>query len=1285
MKSDIFWELVKNYFETNNYFITKHHLDSYNDFIDDMLPRVIETLNPIKIHKFKEDRKTEKHRILMYVGKRDKTGIYFDHPTITHEGKTRLMFPNDARLNDLTYAVNLHCDIEIIHYNYGIEGETTILEKVKIGRIPIMLHSKLCFLANKDKKLLKEMGECIYDQGGYFLIDGKEKVIITQERNITNQIFIHLTHDEKYTHHAFIRCTSEDKSVFPKKVDFKVFSHKYFKGIRKNAIVVEIPHIKHEIPLFILFRSLGIESDQSILECIVGPDLESDEAQLFIDFLYSSITDGNIIYNKEQALQYLKDFTEYGTKENVEYVLYHNLFPNIDYDFSKFDKMHIKEEDNKNNEKIFNVSKAMFLGHVVNKLVRVCLGMDPPTDRDNYMFRRVAISGFLLGDIFKDFYNKFRLQARNQLDRLYEKGDWNARDVVNRSVTEANKNDVFDAMIITDGLTSSLKGNWGLKKEQLGIVQDLNRISYMSFISHLRLVASPMDPSIKIRKPHELNTSQYGIMCPIESPDGASIGLVKNFAIMCHVTFKTRSEQVLSAITKYFDITFLENFLHGKSLKKDMVKLMINNTWIGVIDENDACELVDFVRLLRRNAMINIFTSISWNIFAKTINILTEDGRCTRPLLIVDKETQIPLIFKEKELMKNIFSRYKEQEKKSWYLLAKGKTLSEKNFDIYDDTFKDPSDPQFNLINGFKNNDPVQMRKIILQKLRKNSSPLEFLDVEEVNTSMIAMYPRDLNVKSHQGDLARYTHVEIHPSLMLSVYTSTIALSNHNQAPRNIFSGAQGKQAIGIYASNFNNRIDTMSYILHYPQRRLVSTRYSDFLNASQLPNGENLIVAISTHTGYNQEDSIIFNKDSIDRGMFNITSYKSYIFNEDANEKTGEKIFFANPFELKAEGKPIEIKKYADYTKIDKYGYPKENEYIQEGNVIVGKVKIEETAPDKVNLDDVFNENDVKNVTYKNIVEIADKTINGKIDKVYVKQNYSTGLRDMKIRMRKFKTPELGDKAASTHGQKGVCGMILPAISMPFTKDGIVPDIIINPHAIPSRMTIGHLLECVLNKVAVKDGTLIDGTPFDNTNLDYFYNRLEEHGMERYGNEILYDGQSGNQISTDIFIGPTHYYRLKHMVSDKINHRDHGKILSLTMQPTKGRANEGGLRIGEMESNALISHGMASFIKESMMERSDKNKFYVHKKTGDIIGINPKLDVYHGNHHYVAIEIPHAFKLLTQELKSMCIEPKFHVSDLMQIDEESVQEHFHDYIINQDNFENEDDMKDILTIDKTK
>jgi DNA-directed RNA polymerase II subunit RPB2 len=292
-----------------------------------------------------------------------------------------------------------------------------------------------------------------------------------------------------------------------------------------------------------------------------------------------------------------------------------------------------------------------------------------------------------------------------------------------------------------------------------------------------------------------------------------------------------------------------------------------------------------------------------------------------------------------------------------------------------------------------------------------------------------------------------------------------------------------------------------------------------------------------------------------------------------------------------------------------------------------------------------VHRGNKVKKQTYTDKSMVADKTVSGIVDKVYVYNN-SEGLKTCKLRLRKVKRPELGDKMASCHGQKGVVGMILPPENMPFTKDGIIPDIIVNPHAFPSRMTIGHLLECILAKACVMEGMMIDATPFNNYDYSPIYETLEtKYGMERYGNELMYNGRTGEQIHTEIFFGPTYYQRLKHMVSDKINYRTTGPVTATTRQPTKGRGNNGGLRIGEMERDSVLSHGMSAFLKESLMERSDKYSIPIENETGDIAVFNPSQRLFKPQSNseintVSKVKVPYAFKMFLQEISSMGVRP---------------------------------------------
>jgi DNA-directed RNA polymerase II subunit RPB2 len=603
---------------------------------------------------------------------------------------------------------------------------------------------------------------------------------------------------------------------------------------------------------------------------------------------------------------------------------------------------------------------------------------------------------------------------------------------------------------------------------------------------------------------------------------------------------------------------------------KYMCRILLNNNWVGVY--KDPKLIYDALKQYRRSGILNAFISISWKIAENVIVLFSDAGRCMRPIIISSKMDKI-------------------KKHVAWTEFVNGYTYEY----TYDLTKK------------------------------KEETGIEYIDCFETNSIYIAM--------NNVGVTKEHTHLEIHPCLSLSMYTNTIPFANHNQAPRNVFSGQQGKQAIGIYSTSFNHRIDTAAYVLHYPQRNLISTKMAKYSFKNNMPNGENLIVAVATYTGYNQEDSIIVNKSSIQRGMFNVTYFKSIVDSESSNPYTNERIIFKNPREMNKQGNTFKFKN-ANWSKLDEHGYPKENSFIDYNDAYIGKVH--ETTKELVeNENDIFADT-VKQYTYKDMSMIGDKTLSGTVDKVVKYER--DGHMNVKIRMRKFRIPELGDKMASSHGQKGVCGMVMDQHDMPYTKDGIVPDIIVNPHAFPSRMTIAHLIECVLSKLCCHSGEYIDGTVFDNHNIESYFDTLgKDFKQHKYGDEIMYNGFTGEQIPTEIFFGPTYYYRLKHMVKDKINFRDSGPKESLTRQPTQGRANGGGLRIGEMETNAILGHGISSFIKESMMERSDKYSIDINTETGDGIEYGER------THTSVQtkVEIPYSMKLFQQEVQSMAVSMK--------------------------------------------
>lgn len=1235
------WKFVEQYFKSSKYFLTSHHLDSYNDFIRRKIFNTIQVLNPFIMIKNRDD---VTHEVNVIIGGPSQKEIFVNKPTLVEDGIAKPLYPNEARLKNLTYKSDIYANV-LVKYITKMKGKETFEEElfknVKIGSIPIMLHSCLCPLNEQDSEVLREMGECPFDQGGYFVIDGKEKVIVAQERIATNRLFVNKGSDPKFSYQGLIRCTSEENPLFPKTINIFVYADELGRVVKKkdeesdgdggkgeggdgggeiekqkkkaeeeedkksrfpkvrNAIVFEIPNVNRiKIPVCVLFRALGVESDKSILEYIVG-DLEDPKNHDIIEFVRYSIIHANTCTTQEQAFEYLENFVEYKSHEKLRHILMYDLFPNVGYTLK---------------------NKAMFLGYIVNKLVQIALGASKESDRDSYIYKRVDISGFLVGNLFRDYYNQFRNAVRNKLDSEYLYGPWRQSTVIKTLVNKMNIGKIFRADIIENGMKKSLKGMWGqnmLEETQdldlikQGIVQDLSRISYLGTISHLRRVNTPLDPTAKIVAPHRLHPSQWGIMCPCESPDGGSIGLLKNMAIMCTVTFDANAGNLAQCL-KDIGVRVLED-VKIKDIGGS-TKVMLNSNWFGVTD--DPVKVYNILKLMKRNALINVFTSISWNVLENEINVLTEAGRCCRPVYVVDDDVFVADKYVDKA------------EKLNWPMLIQGKSLDDLN-----DTFVDKYVNPFKL---FKTEDVEEVMGI----LRRNQAPIEYIDVEESNTSLIAMFIDEVRNKGNK----RYTHCEIHPSTIFSVVTHCIPLSNHNQAPRNIFSGAQGKQALGCYATNFRNRIDTMSYVLHYPQRCLVNTRYMEYINCNNLPHGENLIVAIATYTGYNMEDSIIMNKTSAERGMFNLTYFKNIVDCEEENKATNEEFRFMNPLDLANKGR-LDKMKYGNYKKIDENGIPIVNEYISENDVIIGKCKAIPKYVQDDAVDNLFGTK-TKQIAFEDKSVIADKNISGIVDKVYVYNNVE-GQKECKIRFRKIRTPELGDKCCSRMAQKGVIGMLIPGKDMPFTKDGIVPDIIINPHAIPSRMTIAHLLECVLAKAGACLGTTVDGTPFNEYDYSGVYNTLQNRfGLHKYGNEIMYNGTTGEQMAAEIFIGPTYYERLKHMVADKINYRSTGPITLMTRQPTQGKGNLGGLRIGNMESDSIIAHGMQEFLKESMMKRSDDYEFEVDTRTHFIANK-------HGDKNNVVINAPYSMKQLLHEIIGLGVKPVLLTDRDYTIDEE--------------------------------
>ena len=1172
MDSNISWEVIDKYFNENPYFLTRHNIDSFNHFMTHKISNVFKSVGGLKVTKEKTQLNQYKYNAIIYIGTKTFDKIYIDKPVITDNLsqeaglKYRNFYPAEARLKNLDYSSNIYCDVEVdflIRKGKEKQEWSIIFEndqRIHIGKIPIMLHSGYCLLRNMPSKMLEEMGECPDEKGGYFIINGKEKTIISQERaNSNNRLYLkECTGDELKTgsHQITIRSLEEDSYDYPYEV--------YIRILHDKTIVMTIPYIQSQkIPIFILFRALGIETDKSIIEHIL---LDTDNSTMN-ELLRESIYAVGPIYSQEAALNYLSSFLkqEEQSIQRVYDIFHEYLLPHLNNDNSDSESLFRNELEN----------KAFFIGMMVNKLLKFYCGIIPSTDTDSFNNKRVSLPGNELAVLFREYYEILKKQARTEINNLYtfkvEKNLIEFSDIF----THDNFLKIFNPNVIENGLIRGLKGTWGSNSNsgtvhitKVGISQEIERKSFFSPLAQLRRVKLPLSSaSMKLIQPHLLHTTQWGMICPIETPDGAQVGIQKHMAISTYITPGSNIKE-LTTFLFLRDVIQLNN-LDPKFIKNS-TKIFTNGIWIGIHQRVD--QLVNELKLMRRNGIIDMYMSICWNIDTMELHINSHSGRMVRPLFIVEN----------REIRNH--SKIKDN---SWKVLI-GDT-GEISLSEY-------------------------MKLSFGEYKFANESSIEYLDTQEINCSLIAMRSQQLNHNS------RFTHCEIHPSLMFGVMGLMIPFAVHNQSPvRNLFGIGQSKQSVGYYASNYQNRMDQTSQLLNYPQKALIETRFPKYIGKLSSLYGINVIVAFASYSGYNQEDAIIFNKSSVEKGMFVSTHFSTY--SESIIEgKDDEGCLFGNPLLNEVSN----LKTKNDYTKLNEHGIVTKGQKIYEDDVIIGKyqsITDEDGKEKKIDL----------SINPK-------KGTQGIVDKSYA---YSTNQEMVyKVCLRKEKSPLLGDKFSARHGQKGVMGMLIPASDMPYTKDGIIPDIILNPHCIPSRMTIGQFLECLLSKKACIEGLSIDGTSFlgDLDIDDSIDKTMSSLKYNCYGDEVLYNGMTGRQIECKIFIGPTYYMRLKHIVGDKMHSRGKGINQVMNRQPSEGRARDGGQKIGEMERDVVLSYGIFGFLKESFNERSDKYGLYINNKSGLIesqLNSNKGID---SDSDFSYIGISYSFKLLLQELQAMNI-----------------------------------------------
>lgn len=1328
--NDIWWKISQSYFD--KYSLVYNQITSFNEFMRD-LPNII-TNNTI------EYTRDNKNFLIVF------ENVYISMPEFGDaKGIIRKITPNECRIRDLTYASKLFVDI----IRHTIENDKTInterWQQIELGSIPIMLFSDYCYL--KDSKdpddLIKKM-ECIHEQGGYFIINGNEKVLMSQDRMAHNEIFVFKGKDPKKKSNSNNTNTTSTSAKKVSNTKNSVWSYyaevrSYYElsdpnltttvvklGIPPNEqnkehqeLFLEIPYLKEIVPIIPVFLAFGIERE-NIWKYIVY-DGNND----ILNKLKASLLQTPDINDFNTAIEYLSKYTNTSQDSNkleyINYILKNKMFQGVSRNLIPF-----------------------YLGHACYQLLATSLGLRNIDDRDHYSKKRAECSGPLLKNLYKSAWKKICREARVTLERKR---------------TEINQ--AFFNKITVPIKGAMATGKWTVgktvKSAKVGISQLLNRHNYLATMSNCRRLHTPSDKNNKLTKPRHLHSSQWPKICPSETPEGQSAGLIKNLSLLTGITLGFPDQVIIDILSCLGSIEMLLNNKLKPDELKDYTKILINGCWLAVTKE--PLLVIDYLLKLRKNNQISYEMSVSYN-KKEGIRILTDEGRLISPYIVITngKLPEFPLEFTWDQLVeKNIIEYLDTAESETYYisskpwdlnsehqyslihpcfmlgvgaltapfsnhsqsprivyqcleentpvLLSNGLTKKIKELELNDlvitidpKTCKKSYSPIINIKKTITNKQMVKIttlsgRKIIVTNdhlmfsnhgwipagLIKGHSlgimpfvnPEKNSDIWGVNQPIIARllgrinakldlthpdcindknlleidiynfnqkfpnwihnksntikahyisgflsgseiikdaYIKDLlistfNIKiidntidispenyikfysiigisycdiSHKMSIASTLNYLIQgfPSSFeykndllferilsidnvsnISIVDIDILSDNHSFIAGDGFcvhNSAMGKQALGVFAMNFLHRYDTTSHVLCYPQIPIINNIPLKQIGCDDLPTGQNLIVAVSSYTGQNQEDSVILNQDSLDNGTLKSFYYSTY--SENCKKKGNVEHVIRKPEKINVKETRID-----GYSKIDSDGIPKEGIPICKKDVVIGKITI---TPDSVKdsscivktngLNDNsiteldpsleynsdfppnFNFNDSGN--YRKLYSIG-STGTAIVDRT-IKTSNENSQPTVKVRLLQTRDIQIGDKVASRSAQKGICGITYPRILMPFDPvTGLVPDLIMNPNALPSRMTISQPLETLLSTLCCIKGELGDSTPFQqNFSQQDISNELEQLGFNKYCDHSLYNGMTGEKMDCTIFIGPTYYQRLKHMVDDKIH-----------------------------------------------------------------------------------------------------------------------------------------------------
>lgn len=1105
--------------------LVKEHIDSFNYFVNKGIKKIVEANNRIEA-------RNDPSIYLRYLG------VHVGMPSVHVEYNVENITPHFCRLTDRTYSAPIKVHIE---YTVGKQHEVRRKNNFIIGYMPIMLRSHACILYEKDEAELAKYGECPLDPGGYFVVKGTEKVILIQEQLAKNRIIV----DTDSKGRVIASVTSSTHAIKSKTVIF----------MDKGKIYLQLNQFNKPIPIIVVMKAMGMESDQETVQ-MVGRDPR------YGDLLFPSIQEcaSERIYTRQRALQYMDEKVTYpgatNQKEGRSYSILRDVFI-----------AHVPVKNGNLRP------KCIYTALMLRRMMDAIVNSDTFDDKDYVGNKRFELSGQLISLLFEDLFKTMNSQAVERMNKNSDKTHSSPLD--------------FSQLIMQDSITFGLEraistGNWDIKRFRMhrkGVSQVLSRLSYMASLGYMTRITPQFEKTRKTSGPRALQPSQWGMLCPCDTPEGEACGLTKNLALLSHVT-TDQEEGPLIYLCYSLGVEDLLSLSSEEIHTPGSFLVMFNGLILG--KHKDPQRLVIDLRNLRRSNVIGEFVSIFINEKQHCVHIASDGGRVCRPLIIADMG----------------ISRIDETHMEKLRHGTCG----------FDDFLRD--------------------------------GLIEYLDVNEENNALIALYEH-----MDQDDVERssITHIEIEPLSILGVVSGLIPYPHHNQSPRNTYQCAMGKQAMGNIAYNQLFRADSLLYLLVYAQRPLLTTKTIELVGYDKLGAGQNATVAVMGYSGYDIEDAIVMNKSSLDRGFGRCIALKKYTVLKD-NYGDGVSDMIVEP----QRDNGVLIKQ--NMRALDEDGIAGPGQIIRNHDIYVNKRTPKNTSK---GIGRALRESDYKDspALYKGVD--GETTV---VDRVMLCSDTNDKL-SIKCIIRHTRRPEVGDKFSSRHGQKGVCGTIVQQEDFPFSERGICPDLIMNPHGFPSRMTIGKMIELLGGKAGVSCGRFHYGSAFGEPsgNADKvadISSTLIKHGFSYNGKDFLYSGILGQPLEAYIFMGPIYYQKLKHMVLDKMHARASGPRVLLTRQPTEGRSRDGGLRLGEMERDCLIAYGASMLIFERLLLSSDPYQVQVCRKCGLLGYYNHKLKTSYcsmckNGENMAKMRLPYACKLLFQELHAMNVVPRLKLTEV--------------------------------------